>query len=161
VKVSETRQWFSRKDTSHDGSGPVCPARGAGGEQDLRRARRRGCRVPGPVAVRTAVPVRLLGRHLLQGQSRHRVVSQAVVVATGVAADGRREVLGFDVGDSEDGVFWTAFLRSLKTCGLHGTQLVISDHSAGRNRGGAGLLLAMHQSVQRRPGSFEFAAFGA
>jgi putative transposase len=33
----------------------------------------------------------------------HRVVSQAVVVATGVAADGRREVLGFDVGDSEDG----------------------------------------------------------
>jgi Transposase, Mutator family len=41
----------------------------------------------------------------------HRVVSQAVVVATGVAADGRREVLGFDVGDSEDGAFWTAFLR--------------------------------------------------
>jgi len=38
----------------------------------------------------------------------HRVVSQAVVVATGVAADGRREVLGFDVGDSEDGAFWTA-----------------------------------------------------
>ena len=41
----------------------------------------------------------------------HRVVSQAVVVATGVAADGHREVLGFDVGDSEDGAFWTAFLR--------------------------------------------------
>jgi putative transposase len=61
----------------------------------------------------------------------HRVVSQAVVVATGVAADGRREVLGFDVGDSEDGAFWTAFLRSLKTRGLHGTQLVISDAHAG------------------------------
>src|SRR5213080_2200713 len=45
----------------------------------------------------------------------HRVVSQAVVVATGVAADGHREVLGFEVGDSEDGAFWTAFLRSLKT----------------------------------------------
>jgi putative transposase len=44
----------------------------------------------------------------------YRVVSQAVVVATGVAADGHREVLGFDVGDSEDGAFWTAFLRSLK-----------------------------------------------
>ena len=40
-----------------------------------------------------------------------RVVSQAVVVATGVSADGRREVLGFAVGDSEDGAFWTAFLR--------------------------------------------------
>jgi len=35
----------------------------------------------------------------------HRVVSQAVVVASGVAADGRREVLGFDVGDSENEVF--------------------------------------------------------
>jgi putative transposase len=39
----------------------------------------------------------------------HRVVSQAVVIATGVAADGRREVLGFDVGDSEDGAFGQHF----------------------------------------------------
>ena len=61
----------------------------------------------------------------------HRVVSQAVVVATGVAADGHREVLGFDVGDSEDGAFWTAFLRSLRTRGLTGVQLVISDAHAG------------------------------
>src|SRR6266487_133564 len=61
----------------------------------------------------------------------HRVVSQAVVVATGVAADGHREVLGFEVGDSEDGAFWTAFLRSLKTRGLSGVQLVISDAHAG------------------------------
>src|SRR6476661_3063671 len=61
----------------------------------------------------------------------HRVVSQAVVVATGVAADGRREVLGFDVGDSEDGAFWTAFLRSLKSRGLAGVALVISDAHSG------------------------------
>ena len=60
-----------------------------------------------------------------------RVVSQAIVVATGVTADGRREVLGFAVGDSEDGAFWTAFLRSLKTRGLAGTKLVISDAHAG------------------------------
>jgi putative transposase len=60
-----------------------------------------------------------------------RVVSQAVVIATGVAADGHREVLGFAVGDSEDGAFWTAFLRSLKARGLTGTQLVISDAHAG------------------------------
>jgi putative transposase len=46
-----------------------------------------------------------------------RVVAQAVVVATGVGGDGRREVLGFGVGDSEDGAFWTAFLRSLKARG--------------------------------------------
>ena len=43
-----------------------------------------------------------------------RVTAQAIVIATGVSADGRREVLGFDVGDSESGAFWTAFLRSLK-----------------------------------------------
>jgi transposase-like protein len=59
------------------------------------------------------------------------VVSQAVVIATGVAADGYREVLGFAVGDSEDGAFWTAFLRSLKARGLAGTQLVISDAHTG------------------------------
>ena len=47
------------------------------------------------------------------------------------AADGRREVLGFEVGDSEDGAFWTAFLRSLKSRGLAGVQLVISDAHAG------------------------------
>jgi transposase-like protein len=60
-----------------------------------------------------------------------RVVSQAVVVGTGVAADGRREVLGFAVGDSEDGAFWTAFLRSLKARGLAGVQLVIADAHLG------------------------------
>src|SRR5688572_21211195 len=60
----------------------------------------------------------------------HRVVSQAVVIATGVAADGHREVLGFAVGDSEDGAFWTAFLRSLKARALAGIQLVISDAHA-------------------------------
>lgn len=61
----------------------------------------------------------------------HRVISQAVVIATGVSADGRREILGFDVGDSEDGPFWTAFLRSLKSSGLAGVQLVVSDAYTG------------------------------
>ncbi len=60
-----------------------------------------------------------------------RVAAQAVVVATGVSADGRREVLGFDVGDSENGAFWTGFLRALKARGLHGVQLVISDAHTG------------------------------
>lgn len=44
----------------------------------------------------------------------HRVISQTTIVATGVAADGRREVLGFDVGDSGNEAFWTESLRSLK-----------------------------------------------
>jgi transposase-like protein len=71
----------------------------------------------------------------------HRVVSQAVVVATGVAADGHREVLGFEVGDSEDGAFWTAFLRSLKTRGLTGVQLVITDAHSGLKNAIASVLL--------------------
>ena len=59
------------------------------------------------------------------------VVSKAVVVATGVTADGRREVLGLDVGDSEDELFWRGFLTSLKARGLTGVKLVISDQHAG------------------------------
>lgn len=76
-----------------------------------------------------------------KGGKFSRVASQAVVVATGVSADGRREVLGFAVGDSEDGVFWTAFLRSLKARGLHGTQLVISDAHTGLKAAIAAVML--------------------
>jgi putative transposase len=61
----------------------------------------------------------------------HRIVSQAIVVAVGVAADGRREVLGFDVGDSENEAFWTEFLRGLRTRGLDGVRLVMSDAHTG------------------------------
>lgn len=60
-----------------------------------------------------------------------QVVSMAVVVATGVTAGGEREILGLDVGDSEDEVFWRGFLNSLKQRGLGGVQLVISDQHAG------------------------------
>ena len=59
------------------------------------------------------------------------VVSKAVVVATGVTEHGSREILGLDVGDSEDEVFWRAFLIGLKKRGLGGVQLVISDQHAG------------------------------
>src|SRR6476620_1118922 len=59
------------------------------------------------------------------------VVSKAVVVATGVTADGRREVLGLDVGDSEDEVFWRGFLTGLKKRGLAGVHLVVSNQHAG------------------------------
>ena len=71
----------------------------------------------------------------------HRVVSQAVVIATGVTADGHREVLGFDVGDSEDGAFWTAFLRLAEARGLTGVQLVICDAHAGLNTAIGAVLL--------------------
>jgi putative transposase len=60
-----------------------------------------------------------------------QVVSMAVVVATGITADGGREVLGLDVGDSEDEVFWRGFLTALKRRGLTGVRLVISDQHSG------------------------------
>jgi putative transposase len=60
-----------------------------------------------------------------------QVVSMAVIVATGIAADGSREILGLDVGDSEDETFWRGFLTSLKQRGLGGVRLVISDQHAG------------------------------
>ncbi len=60
-----------------------------------------------------------------------RVVSMAVVLAIGVRATGEREVLGLDVGTSEEGAFWQQFLRALVARGLGGVQLVISDAHEG------------------------------
>ena len=60
-----------------------------------------------------------------------RVVSMAVVIAIGVRATGEREVLGLDTGPSEDGAFWTQFLRGLVARGLAGVQLVTSDAHEG------------------------------
>ena len=60
-----------------------------------------------------------------------RVVSQATAVAVGVTTDGERHVLGVNAGASEDGAFWTAFLRSLVKRGLRGVRLVISDAHEG------------------------------
>lgn len=67
------------------------------------------------------------------------VVSKAVVVATGVSAQGRREILGMRIGDSESTYFWTEFLRSLRERGLKvstdtdplGVQVVTSDAHQG------------------------------
>jgi putative transposase len=60
-----------------------------------------------------------------------RIVSVAVIVAVGVNGDGRREVLGMDIGPSEAETFWTAFLRKLARRGLRGVKLVISDAHEG------------------------------
>jgi putative transposase len=76
-------------------------------------------------------PYVFLDATYLKGRVDHQVVSRAVVVATGVSMDGHREVLGCAVGDSEDGAFWTAFLRSLRARGLGGVRLVVSDQHLG------------------------------
>jgi putative transposase len=66
-----------------------------------------------------------------KGRVDGRVVSLAVVVAVGVREDGGCEVLGVDVGPSEEGTFWLAFLRGLVARGLTGVQLVTSDAPTG------------------------------
>jgi transposase-like protein len=60
-----------------------------------------------------------------------RIVSAAVIIAVGANADGRREVLGMDIGPSEAETFWTDFLRKLRRRGLRGVKLVISDAHEG------------------------------
>jgi putative transposase len=60
-----------------------------------------------------------------------RIVSVAIIIAVAVNSDGRREVLGMDIGPSEAETFWTAFLRKLARRGLRGVKLVISDAHEG------------------------------
>jgi transposase-like protein len=75
-----------------------------------------------------------------------RIVSAAVIVAVGVNSDGRREVLGMDIGPSEAETFWTEFLRKLRRRGLRGVKLVISDAHEGLK---AAVAKVMHASWQR------------
>jgi transposase-like protein len=74
-----------------------------------------------------------------------RIVSVAVIVAVGVNTDGRREVLGLDIGPSEAETFWTAFLRKLARRGLRGVKLVISDAHEGLKAAVAKVLSATWQ----------------
>jgi putative transposase len=78
-----------------------------------------------------AYPYVCLDATFLKVRQDGRVVGQAVVVAIGVKESGEREVLGLDVGPSEDGAFWLQFLRSLVARGLAGVRLVTSDSHEG------------------------------
>ena len=60
-----------------------------------------------------------------------RIVSVAVIIAIGVNTDGRREVLGLEIGTSEAEPIWTEFLRKLTRRGLRGVKLVTSDAHEG------------------------------
>lgn len=90
----------------------------------------------------TTYPYMFVDATYCKARVGRRVVSQAIVIAVGVAADGRRQVLGFQVGDTESEPFWTEFFRDLKARGLGGVQLVISDAHAG-------LIRAIEVSFQR------------
>ena len=88
---------------------------------------------------RTWFPYLFVDATYLDVRVGHRVVCRALVVATGVSAQGRREILGMALGDAETTDFWTSFLRSLRERGLKvpspedptGVVLVTSDAHAG------------------------------
>ena len=67
----------------------------------------------------------------LYSEKAGRIVNVSVVVATAVNGEGKWEIIGMDVGTSEDGAFWLAFLRSLSARGLSGVDLVVSDAHQG------------------------------
>ena len=75
-----------------------------------------------------------------------RIVSVAVIIAVGVNSDGRREVLGMDIGPSEAEIFWTEFLRKLARRGLRGVKLLISDAHEGLK---AAITKVLHATWQR------------
>lgn len=74
-----------------------------------------------------------------------RIVSVAAIIAIGVNTDGRREVLGLEIGASEAEPFWTSFLRSLTARGLRGVKLVISDSHEGLKKAASKVLSSTWQ----------------
>jgi putative transposase len=75
-----------------------------------------------------------------------RIVSTAVIIATAVNTDGRREVLGMTTGPSEAEPFWTDFLRSLADRGLRGVKLIVADDHKGLR---AAATKVLHATLQR------------
>ena len=67
----------------------------------------------------------------LKVRSGGHVRSKALVVAYAVHGSGRREVIGIDLGEVESEAFWVEFLRSLRSRGLAGVRLAVSDHHQG------------------------------
>ncbi|WQP40181.1 transposase (plasmid) [Sinorhizobium medicae] len=87
-----------------------------------------------------------------------RIVSVAVIIAVGVNSNGRREVLGMEVGTSEAEPIWTEFLRKLTRRGLRGVKPVVSDAHEGLK---AAVTKVLSATWQRCPGSFHPQCAGA
>lgn len=79
----------------------------------------------------TEYPFIMVDAMYIKVREDHRVRSKALFVAIGINADGRKEILGFDVCEDETQYNWEAFLFRLKERGLRGVDLVISDSHAG------------------------------
>jgi len=82
----------------------------------------------------------------IKARTGGRIVSTAVIIAVAVNGDGRREVLGMDIGPSEAETFWAEFLRKLARRGLRGVKLVVSDAHDGLK---AAVARVLHASWQR------------
>ena len=68
---------------------------------------------------------------VLKAREGGRVVNVATLIAVGVNAEGKREILGIDVNTTETGAGWLAFIRGLVARGLEGVELAISDAHSG------------------------------
>ena len=90
-------------------------------------------------------PYRWIDATYLKVRRGGRIVSVAVIIAVGVNGDGRREVLGMEIGTSEAEPIWREFLRSLTRRGLRGVKLVISDAHEGLKAAAARVLCATWQ----------------
>jgi hypothetical protein len=84
-----------------------------------------------PTAGRRPIHVRRRDALVLKVRENGRVVGVHTLIATGVNAEGYREILGVAVSSAEDGAGWLAFLRDLVARGLSGVALVTSDAHPG------------------------------
>jgi len=89
-------------------------------------------------------PYLWLGATCLKVRQGERTVSVAATIAVAANTDGRREIIGLSIGDSEAMVFWMEFLRSLMKRGLKGVKLVVSDAHEGLKAAATKVLQAGH-----------------
>ena len=76
-------------------------------------------------------PFVLVDALVIRIRYEHRVVTYSVLIAVGINADGYRELIGFQIGDSESEATWSALFEQLKHRGLHGVSLIVSDDQRG------------------------------
>lgn len=74
-----------------------------------------------------AVPFLMVDATYFKARENHRIVSKAFMVAIAITSAGGRQIVGFDVFDTEDTYSWQTFFKDLKSRGLKGVRMVISD----------------------------------
>lgn len=78
-----------------------------------------------------AYPFIIVDALFTKARCDERVCSKAVLIASGVRADGFRDILGLAIGDVESFATWNELFGSLRKRGLHGVDFVVSDDHAG------------------------------